>query len=134
MKKKFENIENSNITDNSVNIEQKNKDGNNVLNIIIGTGKSKPNYLTLPPFNTKVFEGREKALQEVREKLLNGNTILLINGQGGIGKTTFAAKYWRKYENEYQHLGVLYVRPYSIGILLVSWASIFYHNLQMKKN
>ncbi len=34
---------------------------------------------------------------------------MLVNGQGGIGKTTFAAKYWLKYEKEYIHLGVLYV-------------------------
>jgi tetratricopeptide (TPR) repeat protein len=78
-------------------------------NITYGEKKI-PAYLTMPPMNTQVFEGRETALQEVHDKLFGGNNLLmLVNGQGGIGKTTFAAKYWLQYEHKYTHLGVLYV-------------------------
>ncbi|TAF32280.1 MAG: tetratricopeptide repeat protein [Cytophagales bacterium] len=85
--------------------------GVNKGDIHIHYGNKKiPAYLTTPPLNTNIFEGREKALQEVHDKLFGGSGLpILIKGQGGMGKTTFAAKYWLKYEREYTHLGVLYV-------------------------
>ncbi len=43
---------------------------------------------------------------------------MLINGQGGIGKTTFAAKYWLEYEKEYKYLAFLYVGNGIAGALL----------------
>jgi tetratricopeptide (TPR) repeat protein len=43
---------------------------------------------------------------------------MLVNGQGGIGKTTFAAKYWLEYQDEYTYLGVLYVGDGIAGALL----------------
>lgn len=33
----------------------------------------------------------------------------MVNGQGGIGKTTFASQYWHKYQNDYSHLAYLFV-------------------------
>jgi len=66
--------------------------------------------LTTPPFIPPVFEGRAEELTQVHDKLFAGeNFIMLVNGVGGIGKTTFAVKYWEKYQTEYTHLAFLYV-------------------------
>ena len=70
----------------------------------------KPRNLTPPPFNPPIFEGRDEALLAVREQLFAGsNLLMLVNGQGGIGKTTFAAKYWDRFQEQYSHLAYLYV-------------------------
>ena len=69
----------------------------------------------LPPF----FLGREPDLKAVHEKLFSGeNLLLLVNGEGGIGKTTFAAKYWREYENEYSHLAWVFTGNNLLDALL----------------
>jgi len=58
--------------------------------------------LTQSPFQAPIFLGRDKDLESVHERLFGGeNFLMLVNGQGGIGKTTFASKYWAKYELEY---------------------------------
>jgi tetratricopeptide (TPR) repeat protein len=70
-----------------------------------------PKLLTSPPFQSTIFIGREEELQAVHDRLFtpNNNFLMLVNGQGGIGKTTFASKYWEKYQSEYTHLAFLYV-------------------------
>jgi hypothetical protein len=69
-----------------------------------------PRFLTKSPFMTKIFLGREDDLQNVHKQLFSGtNFLMLVNGKGGIGKTTFAAKYWQCYEEEYKHLAFLFV-------------------------
>ncbi len=66
--------------------------------------------LTNNPFDPPVFLGRDDKLQELHDRLFAGeNFLMLVNGQGGIGKTSFVAKYWKKYESEYSHLAFLYV-------------------------
>ena len=63
--------------------------------IIYGERKI-PKILTLPPFIPEIFEGRDDDLQAVNQTLFAGNTLLLlVNGEGGIGKTSLAAKYWQ---------------------------------------
>ncbi len=60
--------------------------------------------LTPPPFIPEIFEGREDDLQAVRQRLLaDTNLLLLVNGEGGIGKTSLAAKYWQRYAADYRH-------------------------------
>jgi NB-ARC domain len=67
-------------------------------------------FLTTPPFQAPIFIGRDTELQTVHDRLFGGeNFLMLVNGQGGIGKTTFASKYWDKYQHEYSHLAFLYV-------------------------
>jgi hypothetical protein len=60
MKKKFENIENSEVTDNSVNIELKNKGGDNVLNVTINTDKKKLKLLTSAPFQSSILKAGKR--------------------------------------------------------------------------
>ena len=60
--------------------------------------------LTKPPFMTEVFLGREDDLATIENKLFSGdNLLLLVNGQGGVGKTSIAAKYYNNYNHYYAH-------------------------------
>jgi tetratricopeptide (TPR) repeat protein len=78
-----------------------------------------PHILTAPPFIPEIFEGREDDLQTVHIKLLTGdNLLLLVNGEGGIGKTTLAAKYWQRYESDYHHVAWVFSQKSLLGALL----------------
>jgi tetratricopeptide (TPR) repeat protein len=90
---------------------QFNVGGDYIENQTIIYGKRQINrFLTSPPFDPPMFVGRNKELETVHAKLTDGqNFLMLVNGQGGIGKTSFAAKYWRKYQDEYSHLAFLFV-------------------------
>lgn len=66
--------------------------------------------LTPEPFIPPYFKGRENDFEQVYDKLFQGqNLIMLVNGQGGMGKSTFSAKYWQVYECHYQYMMNLYV-------------------------
>jgi tetratricopeptide (TPR) repeat protein len=54
------------------------------------------------------FLGREQELTDIRGLLTRQNTLALVNAEGGMGKTTLAARYWQQYENEYRHLAWLF--------------------------
>ncbi|WP_027003041.1 NB-ARC domain-containing protein, partial [Hugenholtzia roseola] len=102
----------------------------NAQNVHIGdkiyydNGKQEINrLLTSPPFQAPVFLGRDSDLKNVHKRLFEGdNFLMLVNGQGGIGKTTFASKYWAEYGNEYSHLAFLFVEN-GIANALLSLAS-----------
>ncbi len=64
-----------------------------------------PHALTAPPFLPEVFLGREEDLRGVHDQLFSGdNLLLLVNGIGGVGKTTLASKYYHTYQQEYTHV------------------------------
>lgn len=48
--------------------------------------------------------GREKELQQLRTFLVEKGEAVLLNGMGGIGKTTLASVYLNEYQKEYDHL------------------------------
>ena len=62
------------------------------------------------------FLGREEELQALRQRLTRGEgrTLALVNAEGGMGKTTLAARYWQRYGPQYQHLAWLFCQE---GIL-----------------
>ena len=64
-----------------------------------------PKFLGEPPLRPEVFIGREGEIEKICEQLFSGeNLLLLVNGRGGIGKTTLAATYYHTYHANYQHL------------------------------
>ena len=71
------------------------------------------------PFLPEFFLGRDTDLDAVHENLFSGeNLLLLVNGEGGIGKTTFAAKYWQRYESQYCHLAWVFTGNNLLDALL----------------
>ena len=55
------------------------------------------------------FRGRERELEDIRTLLTTRQSALaLVNAEGGMGKTTLAAKYWQMYEKDYQHVAWLF--------------------------
>jgi len=65
-----------------------------------------PRALTPSPILSDIFIGREDELEEVQQKLFHAqkeNLLLLVNGRGGIGKTTFASHYYNRYSDQYSH-------------------------------
>ena len=57
------------------------------------------------PIYPEVFLGRSADLKKIHMQLFNNqNCLLLVNGEGGIGKTTVASTYYHKYLEEYSHL------------------------------
>lgn len=49
------------------------------------------------------FLGREQELQQIHTLLQSGQNTLLVNAEGGMGKTSLAAKYWAEFAAQYQH-------------------------------
>lgn len=65
-----------------------------------------PKHLLGHPFLSDVFLGRTTELETIHQKLsTEDDLLLLVNGQGGVGKTTIASKYYHKYQNDYKYLG-----------------------------
>ena len=63
-----------------------------------------PRALTKHPFIPEVFLGREDDLSAIKQKLFNENAFLLMmSGQGGVGKTSIAATYYDRCHDLYAH-------------------------------
>lgn len=68
------------------------------------TARAIPHLLTPPPFVPETFLGRSAELQEIKDRLFGGaNLLLLVNGEGGVGKTSLASQYFHTFQNEYAH-------------------------------
>lgn len=61
-------------------------------------------YLTSPPPKPINFIGRSQELEAVHQILQEYPSVVLVNGVGGIGKTTLAQAYLYKYRKHYQYL------------------------------
>ena len=73
---------------------------------VIQHGEKKiPRLLTpnFPLFNPNNFVGRESALKKLHQNLQKGHQTVLMNGLGGIGKTSVAQMYCHLHHENYQH-------------------------------
>ena len=70
------------------------------------TNKKLPRQLTteIPSIAAKDIIGRDTDLKEVRKLLLEDKRVVVVNGLGGIGKTTLAQAYVGAYGDKYEHL------------------------------
>jgi tetratricopeptide (TPR) repeat protein len=69
-------------------------------------GEKVPHFLTESPQVLPVFKGRDEELTKLHDQLFDGegdHLILLVNGQGGVGKTSIATQYFFNYNHEYSH-------------------------------
>ncbi|WP_339710202.1 tetratricopeptide repeat protein [Cyclobacterium amurskyense] len=83
-------------------------------------GKKIPKHLGNLPFPPELFLGREDDMIQVHRKLFGSeNILLLVNGEGGIGKTTFASKYYHRYAEEYSHMAWIFAEKGLSEALLV---------------
>ncbi|MEY3241800.1 MAG: hypothetical protein RIR11_3239, partial [Bacteroidota bacterium] len=79
-----------------------------------------PRFLTQKPFNTNFFIGRDTDLAAIETDYQKNNHLLvLVNGEGGMGKTTLAAQYWFLHEARYKHLAWVFADR-GIGNALIS--------------
>lgn len=85
------------------------KIGQQNINSIVNNyvqNKEVPKFLTPP--NVVIpdfFINIDNELSEIERRLNSANRpLLLINGEGGIGKTTTAHAYWKKNIDKYNHL------------------------------
>lgn len=63
-----------------------------------------PQALTAPPFHPPTFIGRDNDMQRLKDELPQGQPIvLLVNGEGGMGKTTLISQYYHQNKDEYKH-------------------------------
>jgi len=70
--------------------------------------KEVPKQLTsIVSISQKDIVGRETDLKNLRKSLLEENETALINGMGGIGKTTLAAVYISEFYEDYDHIAWL---------------------------
>jgi tetratricopeptide (TPR) repeat protein len=82
-----------------------------------------PRILTQTPFLPDVFFGRENDLQRIHDLLFGpgDNLLLLVNGDGGVGKTSVASKYFHQYQHEYAHVAwVLSEKSITNALLLLA--------------
>jgi tetratricopeptide (TPR) repeat protein len=65
-----------------------------------------PKELTskIPKTSQKQIVGRSEDLTDLHEKLFDHKQVVLVNGLGGIGKTTLAQVYVSEYYEEYKHI------------------------------
>lgn len=71
---------------------------------IHGQTRQIPHLLTsLPRLDTKLI-GRETDMENLAKALDAGDKVLLVNGMGGVGKTTLAMAYANQFQDQYTHI------------------------------
>lgn len=88
-----------------------------------------PRYLTLIPSAGDVI-GRDEQLKLIRERLKSNQSVVLVNGLGGIGKTTIALEYINRYGSNYQHLAWIEVTDHIATAFVTNNTLI--RNLQLR--
>lgn len=80
-----------------------------------GTGLPKELNLNVPKTHPDDIIGRDQDLKSLHDLLWNNKRAVLVNGLGGIGKTTLVQAFISKYYDAYQH--VLWITQNSESII-----------------
>lgn len=64
------------------------------------------------------FIGRRDELNTIRQRMDEGGTLMLINSEGGMGKTSIAAKYWKENLYRYTHNAWLFCENGIVGEMM----------------
>ena len=86
-----------------------------------------PQRLTANVFRSEIFLGRTEDLQAIEKRLWksqNPNVLLLVNGRGGMGKTTLASEYYHRNAHRYRHLAWVFAERSIAEALLTLAASL----------
>jgi hypothetical protein len=78
-----------------------------------------PRVLTQNPYISDFFIGRDTDLADIHANFQSKKLLVLVNGEGGMGKTTLAAHYWQQHEGQYAHLAWIFAER-GVGNALVS--------------
>jgi len=98
--------------------KQINKYGDNVLgnktitNVYVETSPKSnptPKELTGSLGKKTKFVGRKKELKELKTELEENNSVLLVNGIAGAGKSSLASAFLDTYKDDYAHVGFVEV-------------------------
>jgi len=89
-------------------------------------------FLNLTPsISLSEVIGRERELGEVKTKLETDNSLVLVNGIGGVGKTTLAKAFMQRYMEKYNHIAWIDVSPSLIEAVIAD--NVLIENLQLKE-
>ncbi len=117
--------------DKTINIS-----GNNSGNIIFGDmniitiSHTIPRILTPSLGNNENFVGRENELNAIKKKLHESNSLLLLSGIGGVGKSSLASYYLNTQKENFDYYGFIDV---SQGIK-VAFVSSLQDSLQLSED
>ncbi len=93
-----------------------------------------PKRLTNIPGPVNDFTGRAHDLQQIHETLKDNRSLLLLNGIGGMGKTTLAREYVHQFQDQYEHLLWISVQQDAEQPELQSASSALANNVQLFQN
>ena len=99
-----------------------------IIKNLLYSGKIPPNLTNKKPGNDG-FVGREKELNEVNDLMKRNDSLLLINGIGGIGKSSLAKEYLKRHYKNYNYYGFVEVS----GSIKESFISEFNNSLHLRK-
>ena len=94
-----------------------------ILDAVLRQGRKEiGRHLAVPPFTPEKFFGRKQELEVIRVKLhTTTHALVLVNGDGGVGKTSIASTYYHAQASHYQHLAWV-TSEKNIGNALLSLA------------
>lgn len=82
----------------------------NSRNVVINFEVSK--YLNMiPSIEFREIFGRESEIEKINKIFKREEKVVLVNGLGGIGKTTLALAYLKKYESQFNHIVWVHCQP-----------------------
>ncbi len=87
-----------------VNIGDNNTRVYNYYTIVEQTKTSKDLTAKVPKLRANQIVGRANDLKDLHDRLFDNRQIVLVNGMGGIGKTTLAQVYVTEYYEQYKHI------------------------------